>query len=627
MRSVFAAALVAATPLILPAQDLQLELLGSYRTGIFEQSAAEIPAYDPVSRRLFVVNAAQRTIDILDIADPAKPVLFRQAFVPTGWGHLPNSVAVKNGIVAAAVESDPKTSPGFVLFFDTSGNFLKGVRAGALPDMVTFTPDGTKVLTADEGEPSSDYRNDPFGTVTIVDISGGISNLTQRNVTTVDFTRFQRSSLDSSVRIFGPNASVARDLEPEYIVVSPDSKKAFVSLQENNAIAVLDIEKKEFTRIFGLGFKNHMAPGAGLDASDRDNAVRIRNWEVLGMYQPDGMAIMEHEGKLYILTANEGDARDYDTFSEEVRVSSLTLDQAGFQTPIAELRNNANLGRLTVTNRLGDADGDGRFEKLYVFGARSFSIWDEDGNQVYDSGDEMERITAERYPKFFNSNNTANDLDSRSDNKGPEPEDVKVGTVAGRRYAFVGLERIGGVMVYDITNPQSPRFVNYTNNRNFEGSPAADTAGDLGAEGLLFIPAAESPTGVPLLVVANEVSGSTSIFAVKGTREVTAQIRLDSGPAVYDRLAALFGTRDRYVQTVRLTNTGEALTGPVQLAIEGLPAGTRVSRSRGDSPAGPYLTLPVEEWGSGETLTLTLYFEHPTAALLRYTPRVFQGSF
>ncbi len=157
---------------------------------------------------------------------------------------------------------------------------------------------------------------------------------------------------------------------------------------------------------------------------------------------------------------------------------------------------------------------------LYTLGGRSFSIWSTDGAQVFDSGSDFERIIASSNPEFFNASNDDRTFDSRSDNKGPEPEGLVLGTVGKRRYAFVGLERMGGVMTYDITNPLAPVFVDYTNNRDFTVDPAdAPAAGDLGPEGLLFIDAKDSPTRTPLLVVANEVSGTVTLYKIEREKE------------------------------------------------------------------------------------------------------------
>ena len=297
-----------------------------------------------------------------------------------------------------------------------------------------------------------------------------------------------------------------------------------MTLQENNAVAVLDISSATFTKIIGLGFKDHLQLANKLDASDRDvpgssnsGAINIRNWPVLGMYQPDSIAAYQVKGKTYLVTANEGDARDYTGFSEEARVGSLTLDAASFgsqgfpdvTTGNDGLRNSDHLGRLTVTTTLGNTDSDPEFEKLYVFGARSFSIRNEEGGLVYDSGDELEQRTAALVPSSFNSNGTADTFDTRSDNKGPEPEGLALGKIAGRTYAFIGLERTGGIMVYDISNPQSPQFATY----------ATTASTDLSPEGLLFIKKKDSPNGKPLLVVSHEVSNTVTIFGIECTKQ------------------------------------------------------------------------------------------------------------
>ncbi len=497
--------------------SIHLSVMGSYATGIFDESAAEIVAHDPEGQKLFVTNSNDNCIDILDINDPANIIKIGSVDL-SQYGAGPNSVAVKNGIVAVAVQSDPKQAPGKVVFFTTDGQYLNQVQVGALPDMLTFTPDGKKVLVANEGEPNDDYTVDPEGSVSIIDIRRGVD---RPRVYTAGFSQFNNCADElrsQGVRIFGPGATVAQDLEPEYIAVSPDSRTAWITLQENNAVALLDLRTNKISKIMPLGYKDHSVEGNGLDGSDKDKEIHIKTWpNLFGIYQPDSVAAFIINGTRYIITANEGDSRDYDGFSEESRVSKLDLDPERFPNA-DELQDKKQLGRLQVTTTMGDIDGDGDFDELYAFGARSFSVWKQEGDhlvQVYDSGDMIERITAAVYPDQFNCNNDDNDsMDKRSDNKGPEPEAIAHGIIRGHHFAFVGLERIGGIMVFDITDPADPVFVQYINNRNFAGDPEEGTAGDLAPEGIVFIPAMESPTGEPMLAVANEVSGTTTLFHI-----------------------------------------------------------------------------------------------------------------
>lgn len=500
---------------------LELTPLGTYESGLFDQSAAEIVAHDPGSQRLFVVNAASGQIDVLDVRDPAQPSKLSTIDL-SAFGAAVNSVAVRRGLVVAAVENSIRTSPGQAVFMDVDGRVLAAVEVGALPDMLTFTPDGKRVLVANEGEPSNDYLVDPPGSVSIIDLPRRIADLRQSHVRTAGFERFNDVALDPSIRIFGPNATVAQDLEPEYITVSKDSRTAWVSLQENNAIAVLDIRAGKFTAVRGLGFKDHALIGNEFDASDRDNAINIRTWPVFGMYQPDAIASFEYRGRTYLVTANEGDARDYDGYSEVVRAGSgsYPLDPTAFPDA-ATLKQPGQLGRLNVTRATGQNPATGLYEGIYAFGARSFSIWNANVEQVYDSGADFERITAAVNPAYFNSNHTEATFETRSDDKGPEPEGVTVARLWGSTYAFIGLERVGGVMVYDVSNPYAPSFVQYINRRDFLADPLSPEAGDLGAEGLIVIEADKSPLpGVPLLVLANEVSGTTTVFRIDRERRV-----------------------------------------------------------------------------------------------------------
>jgi len=254
----------------------------------------------------------------------------------------------------------------------------------------------------------------------------------------------------------------------------------------------------------------------GLDASDQDKKINIRQWPVKGMYLPDAISSYKVGTHTFLITANEGDAREYDAFEEAVRIDSVMLDPVKF--PNGEvLKNTADLGRLNITSTVGKNPATGLYEELFAFGARSFSIWSASGQLVFDSGDALELITAEAYPSNFNASNTNNTFDNRSDDKGPEPEGVVIGKVFGKPYAFIGLERIGGVAVYDVSNPAAPRFVQYVNNRDLTAAPGTPEAGDLGPEGLIFISAQDSPNGRPLVVTGNEISGTTTIYEIKST--------------------------------------------------------------------------------------------------------------
>lgn len=506
---------------------IELNVLGRYLSNVFDEGAAEIVAHDPVNQRLFVVNSAATTVDVLDIGDAASPSLLGTIDASAEGGGA-NSLAVFAELLAVAIEAEDKTEAGKVVFYNTADLSKIGeATVGALPDMLLFTADGSKVLVANEGEPSDDYSVDPEGSVSIVDISNGAASPT---VTTAGFTDFNGSEAmlrAQGVRIFGPGASAAQDFEPEYIALSADGETAWVALQENNAVAVLDIDAATITQILPLGTKNHQVLGNELDVSNKDDAIRIQNWPVHGMYQPDAMASYTYNGKTYYITANEGDSRDYDGFSEEFRVADLQLDADRF--PDASIQDEDRLGRLKVTSTAGvsngcdplhnetDIEADCVYDQLFVYGARSFSIWNEAGALVFDSGSEFERIIAQQAPESFNSSNDENGFDDRSDDKGPEPEGVTVGVINGQTFAFIGLERVGGIMVYNVTNPQSPQFVQYLNNRDFTATQAAledGMAGDLGPEGLAFIAAADSPTGGPLLVVGNEVSGTTTLYRI-----------------------------------------------------------------------------------------------------------------
>lgn len=552
-------------------ETIKLSVLGHYKTNIFAESAAEIPAYDAASKRLFVVNAQKGLVDVLDASKPEQPVHIAELSARDYLADSEvNSVAVQNGIVAIAVQAKNKTDAGLVVFFNAKDlSFMSKVAVGSLPDMLTFSPNGKTVLVANEAEPNDDYSIDPEGSVSIIDIQ----DIKQPKASIADFRAWNSQKADlmsKGVRIFGPNATVAQDLEPEYITISGDSKTAWVTLQENNAIARIDIAQQKVTDIYPLGYKDHGVMGNELDVSDRDSKIDIKTWTgLVGMYQPDSIANYQVNGQTYLVTANEGDSREWlkdedayfagnlaQGYVENIRMKHL-FNSKGFNaegdypahlqkiangvkgaklnpvtfaycgataTEAGDCRKDGNLGRLNIAWNMGyqtnadgspklDANGRLTYDKLYAYGARSFSIWNTQGQLVWDSGSEFEKKVAELFPTYFNTDHEAVSLDDRSDNKGPEPEGITLGTIGAKTFAFIGLERMSGVMVYDITTPMQPKFVEYFTTRNFVETDSAKQ-GDLGPEGLIFIAAKDSPNGKPLLVVGNEVSGSTAIYQV-----------------------------------------------------------------------------------------------------------------
>jgi len=505
---------------------LSMTKIGSFDGAVL--GAAEITAFDSASKRLFVVNGANGTVDVLDLSNPAAPAKVSTISV-SAFGAGVNSVAVHDGLVALAIEGAKKTDNGTVAFYNAADSrLLHSVPVGALPDMLTFTPDGRYVVVANEGEPNSYGLTDsvdPEGSISVIAVNRtGVST-----VATADFRAFngQEDALRAQgIRIYGPGANAAKDLEPEYVAISSDSRTAYVTLQENNAIAIVDIATARVTSIKPLGFKDHSIAGFGLDASDEDGgtntnsgtpAIKIVTRPVKGMYLPDAIASYTVGGATYLITANEGDARaDWPGFNEETRVRahcSAGLDPAVFPDA-ANLILDSNLGRLriTTTPNGGKAgkNAAGQCNELYSFGGRSFSIWNTDIQRVFDSGEDIEQRTKALANANFNASHDNNDLDGRSASKGPEPEGVVVARFGNKTFAFIGLERVGGVMVYDVTSPTAPSYVTYLNTRS-------GTTGDRGPEGLTFIAADKSPNGQPLLIVGNEVSGTTAVYRINLT--------------------------------------------------------------------------------------------------------------
>ena len=497
--------------------------------------------------------------------------------------------------LAAALQAQGSNDAGRVALFtceeDGTLTLEALVETGAQPDMVTFAGDGV-VLTADEGEPREGYGEniaDPKGSVTVVDVEAQES-------TVVDFSAFdsQRDQLAEAGIVLKKGSAPSVDLEPEYIAVS--GGKAYVTLQENNAIAVLDIESQAFEGVYSAGFEDHSTTAIDLDK--KDDAYDPQTYEsLLGIRMPDGIAAFTGEGATYLVTANEGDARewgdeDQGTFylSEDER----DFGEEGVTSPTGAITaENSGLEGKVVFFKTEDFDGLDP-EKDYVFGGRSFTVFQATENgleEVFTSGDDFEALTAQYVPEYFNASNDNAVLDDRSGKKGPEAESVTVGTVDGKTYAFVALERTGGVMAYDVTDPEAITFVNYVNTRDFgttvEGSEEYEdgeldkwvTGGDVAPEGLLFLDAASSPNGEPLLLAACEVSGTVAVYQL-GSEDLTVLPFTDVNSDDWFLAAVQYVyENDRMAGTSSTTfqpevNLTRAMAAQVLYNLEGQPAVT-----------------------------------------------------
>ena len=497
-----------------PVRSLEIELnyIGSFDPSGASTSTCEIVVHDPVSQRLFTTSAIAGFLDIINFSNPAAPTLVSSINMNTYGGVT--SVAVKNGVVAVASPNADETLNGSVVFFDTNGTFLKQVTVGALPDMITFSPDGTKVMTANEGQPNANYSIDPEGSISIINIAGGIPNLNQSNVTTLLFTAYnaqETALIASGVRKLKLTSTLSQDFEPEYITISADSQKAWVTLQENNAIVEINLTTSTISDIWALGAKDVSIPGNGMDISDNNGQVLIANWPIKAFYMPDAVANYTVGGTTYLVTANEGDEKEYTGFVERTTVGASTyILDAALYPHAAVLKQSYNMGRFRVSNLSGNTDADTDFEVISAVGSRSFSIFNATTKQiVFDSGDDFEKYTAANLPTLFNADHSDNISKGRSRAKGPEPEGVAIAQISNQTFAFISLERVGGVMVYNITNPNNVTFVEYKNSRS-----TSAWSGDNGPEGITYIKPENSPNGTPYILVANEISGTITIFEV-----------------------------------------------------------------------------------------------------------------
>ncbi|WP_415426382.1 choice-of-anchor I family protein [Staphylococcus borealis] len=508
--------------------QLNITHTGRYTSGAdFDKGGTEIVKYNPKNGYAYSVNGDKEALDIIDVKHPGKDGaihLVKRIYLQDNGieaGDLTSVTVHPSGeYVAVSAPAVDKTKPGHVVFYGSNGEYINNVTVGSLPDMVTFSKDGKHLLVANEGEPSDDYTVNPPGSVSVIDVANGPENVTAKNVRTAMFTEEHQKG----IRALGPNAEDAYlNIEPEYIAVDSQSKYAYVTLQEVSAIAKIDIAKGNIVQVKGLPYKDHSLAQNAMDTSDEDGKSELRRVPVLGLLQPDGIDTYDYNGETYLLIANEGDSQDYEGYSEEKRVKKLKDDiqldaryyQGYTQAELDDMVKNGlfddeQLGRLKVTTSHAFKDANGKYNALVSYGGRSFSILRaSDLEMIYDSGNDIEQRVLDILPERFNANyESADDIkvDDRSDDKGPEAENVVVGKVGSHSYAFVGLERVGGIMIYDITNPNEPYFVKYLYDPNNK---------DISPEGMTFESAEDSPNGKPMLIASFELSGTTSAWELE----------------------------------------------------------------------------------------------------------------
>ncbi|OAS14612.1 choice-of-anchor I family protein [Paenibacillus oryzisoli] len=615
---------------------LSITKLTDFKVGITNKDGgvAEIVKYNKDNNKFYLVNGSGNppSLDIvrLDLVQgPVKEKTIKVKDLVENNGFLYGdltSVDVNTTTkkVSVSVQEADSKKAGKIVVLDYDGNVVKMYDTGVQPDMIKSTTDGRYILTANEGEPRT-AGIDPEGSITIVDT-------TMDSVTQLRFA--DPSIIDNKVHIRGASTPVTGqitgegtkqdavfDLEPEYIALSEDNSKAYVSFQENNAIGTIDLAMKKVLSINGLGLKDLSLPRNALDLV-KDSAIKFENVPFYGMYMPDGIASQTINGIPYVFSANEGDVTEW----PGVRGNGSTIGaMKGSLTPNSPaaqfLAGKTTYDGVEVASDMGS-------DSIYMYGGRSFSIWQANTMmQVYDSGNEFEKVTAQRVPNNFNASNSKTALDDRSSKKGPEPEDVKVGKVGSKTLAFVGLERVGGIMTYDVSDPVNAKFVNYTNSRVF--TPKDNLNTDTGPEGIDFIPAAMSPNGNPLLLVANEVGGTVAVYQLNVQRisvdrstlsvtkgdaasKLTATVTTAAGDAVGSGTAT-WKSSNAAVATVSTeglvsaVDTGTAVI--TAISPDGYAAAdvtVTVSSAGSSSSAGPVTgTQPSAPTTNGEMTTIT----------------------
>ncbi|MCC6678967.1 MAG: choice-of-anchor I family protein [Phycisphaerales bacterium] len=516
-----------------PAPSLTLRRIGSVA-----QPSAEIAGYDPLGRRAYIAGGA--FVAEIDLRRPGYPGWVRQFDLSEAAGfpsvevdrehaaevtHVAVDPSGRNFAVASVCPRDFAAREGAVVFFHMpTGVMLKSLKVGFNPDSLAFTPDGSTLIVANEGRPALRPDGgvvDPPGGLSIIELSGlpDVETLVRQlgadRVMTIDLDGpvvEQALAAGAAGPRIHPAAkdNPALDLEPESLAINGD--RVYVTLQENNAIAVFDLPSRKWVRIAGLGSIEQT-----IDASDFDGGIKIAQ-KVRGLPMPDQIAAFTAAGRTYLVTADEGDDRgDSNDRSAPRGDRARVRDLARWNKMSPKLMSTADLsdpviGRLQVSVFDGDTDGDGLIDVPTMFGTRSLSVWDAETLQrVGDTGSAFEQMMADRDKEHFNAERVGSEeppvfqFDARSPERGPEPEGIAIGQVAGRTFAFVSLERPGAIVAVDLTDPANPRPIELA---------AAAASGDVGPEGILFVPAEQSAASEAMLLVCSENTGTLSVYRI-----------------------------------------------------------------------------------------------------------------
>ncbi|MBL0886128.1 alkaline phosphatase [Myceligenerans sp. I2] len=277
-----------------------------------DETVAEISAVSEDGRTVVYTDAAGRRIGFLDITDPANP---------RGLGSLslaelgdaedePTSVAVVGDHVLVVVNtSDSYTNPsGRLDIVDLATRTkVRSIDLGGQPDSIAVTPDGGHAVVAIENERDEDVPADdapdgdegnlpqaPAGFVQIIDLPG--TDPTDWSARPVPLTAPDGSALPA---LADAGVDTPVDPEPEYVAINPAGTRAAVTLQENNAVVLIDVASGEVTSVFSAGERAL----TGVDTVE-DDAIDLTGELAAAPREPDAIAWVDDA---HVATANEGD--------------------------------------------------------------------------------------------------------------------------------------------------------------------------------------------------------------------------------------------------------------------------------------------------------------------------------